>query len=152
MSVKPQAVRSNALPAEQAKGNYYERVYLAAPLERIEIVKAGVPAVQAKRILADLDVPASLLHLPVSTFNRKIKNQDVLAPEASERVVGLARLVGQVQAMVEESGEPDGFDAKAWTARWLGEPLPALGGLAPGALLDTMEGQALVSQALARIQ
>jgi uncharacterized protein (DUF2384 family) len=130
----------------------YIALFRAAPMERIEIVKARIPATDAKRILLDLNVSVSLLDLPVSTFNRKVKKQEVLAQEASERIVGLAKLVGQVQAMVEESGEPEGFDAKAWTARWLSEPLPALGGVAPGTLLDTMEGQTLVSQALARIQ
>jgi len=40
-----------------------------------------------------------------------------------------ARLIGQVQAMVEQSGNPEGFDAAHWLGAWLDEPLPALGGL-----------------------
>ena len=54
--------------------------------------------------------------------------------------------------MVAESGEPAGFDAGAWLARWLTEPLPSLGGTRPADLLDTMEGQGLVSTALAQLQ
>ena len=69
-----------------------------------------------------------------------------------ERVVGLVKLVGQIEAMVEESGDPEGFDAPEWLSRWLREPLPALGGDRPINLLDTMEGQALVSRALAQMQ
>jgi hypothetical protein len=33
--------------------------------------------------------------------------------------------------MIEDSGEPANFDARAWMARWLTEPLPALGGVRP---------------------
>lgn len=134
----------------------YKRIWLAGPIERIGMVKAGLPAVQAKQIIADLHMPitraGSLGHMPVSTLNRKVKNDEVLAPDASERFLGLAKLIGQVQAMVEESGDGDGFDAKAWTARWLKEPLPAFGGAAPIEMMDTMEGQALVSAVLARMQ
>lgn len=64
----------------------------------------------------------------------------------------MARLVGQIQAIVEESGDPEGFDAAAWLSRWLNEPLPALGGVCPLDMLDTIEGQSLVSASLARIQ
>jgi putative toxin-antitoxin system antitoxin component (TIGR02293 family) len=134
----------------------YKRIFLAGPLERIKMVKEGLPAAQAKQIIADLDMPINvaggLVHVPVSTFNRKVKNAEVLAPDVSERFLGLARLIGQVQTMVEESGDPEGFSAKVWTARWLNEPLPAFGGVAPIELMDTMEGQALVSATLARMQ
>jgi uncharacterized protein (DUF2384 family) len=134
----------------------YKRIFLAGPLERIRMVKEGLPAAQAKQIIADLDMPINtagwLVHVPVSTFNRKVKNAEVLAPDVSERFLGLAKLIGQVQTMVEESGNPEGFNAKLWTARWLNEPLPAFGGTAPVELMDTMEGQALVSTTLARMQ
>nr|WP_295112575.1 antitoxin Xre/MbcA/ParS toxin-binding domain-containing protein [uncultured Caulobacter sp.] len=92
------------------------------------------------------------LGVSIATINRKAKNQAVLTKGESERVLGLAKLVGQVQAMVEESGDPEGFDAGAWTARWLSEPLPAFGGARPVDFLDTMEGQRLVSDTLAKLQ
>jgi putative toxin-antitoxin system antitoxin component (TIGR02293 family) len=131
-------------------------IYRAAPLERIKRVKAGVPAVEAKAILDDLAIPsgriALVLGIPISTLNRKAKVAQMLSTDEGERVLGLAKLVGQVQAMVEESGDPEGFDARAWTAYWLNEPLPALGGARPLDLMDTMEGQGLVSDTLARVQ
>ena len=64
----------------------------------------------------------------------------------------MVRLVGQVEAMIQESGDPAGFDATSWMSRWLQEPLPSLGGARPIDLMDTMEGQALVSTALAQAQ
>lgn len=67
-------------------------------------------------------------------------------------IVGIAKLVGQLEAMIDESGDPGGFDAPAWLSRWLRDPLPAFGGTRPLDLRETMEGQALVSKALARMQ
>ncbi len=134
----------------------YLTLYRAAPMDRIKRVKAGVSAAEAKEILSDLAIPSgripAVLGIPVSTLNRKAKVAQKLSTDEGERVLGLAKLVGQVQAMVEESGDPKGFDARAWTAQWLNAPLPALGGVRPVDLMDTMEGQGLVSDTLSRIQ
>lgn len=130
----------------------YGGLHRSAALERITWVKTGIPALDAKHLLAALAIPAPALDLSVSTLNRRAKASGFLQTDEGERVLGLARLVGQVQAMVEESGDPEGFDAEEWTSRWLNEPVPALGGVKPVDLLDTMEGQTLVANALARLQ
>lgn len=134
----------------------YVEVFRATPLDRIRMIKQGVRAVEAKRIFADLALAQgsalAALNLSAATVNRKAARGEALSPDESERVIGVARLIGQVQAMVEESGTPEGFDAGRWMSRWLEEPLPALGGSRPVELLDTMEGQALVADTLARIQ
>ena len=135
----------------------YVMVYKAAPMERIRLIRSGITAVEAKKVMGDLvaipiPVTSQALDIPISTLNRKAKNGETLGPGESERVVGLARLIGQVQTMVEESGDPTGFDAAAWTARWLNEPLPALGEAKPAEFMGTMEGQRLISNLLARTQ
>jgi putative toxin-antitoxin system antitoxin component (TIGR02293 family) len=134
----------------------YVVLFKSDAFERIAIIKNGLLAADAKSILADLDIPQAAtlraLNIAAATMNRKAKGEGRLPPAESERVLGVARLVGQVQAMVDESGNPQGFDAAAWTSRWLSEPLPALGGVRPLDLLDTMEGQTLVSSTLTQIQ
>ena len=134
----------------------YLAVYRASPLERIAMIKRGVPAADAKHVIADLAIAqgAALkaLNLPQATVNKKAKQRQNLSPDESERVIGLARLVGQLQAIVQESGNARAFDAAAWMSRWLNEPLPALGGVRPIDLMDTMEGQGVVSNALAKMQ
>lgn len=131
-------------------------VYRASPLERITMIKRGVRASEAKNVIAELAMAqgAALkaLNLPQATVNKKAKHGQKLSPDESERVIGLARLVGQLQAIVQESGDAQGFDAAAWMSHWLNAPLPALGGLRPIDLMDTMEGQAMVSNALAKVQ
>jgi putative toxin-antitoxin system antitoxin component (TIGR02293 family) len=134
----------------------YIEVYRATPLERIDMIRRGILASEAKRIFADLPIGQGAgfkaLNLSVATVNKKAKHGETLSPEESERVVGFAKLVGQLEAMIQESGDPTSFDARAWMARWLAEPLPAFGGVRPADLVDTMEGQNLVSAALAKIQ
>jgi len=64
-------------------------------------------------------------------------------------VSALATLVQQV---VDESGDPLGFDALAWTTRWLDRPLPALGGARPAEYMATQEGRALVETLILQMQ
>jgi len=141
-------------PAEQ--GIPYLTVYRATPTERIEMIKHGVRPQQLKVLWLDLNIAQAVglgaLRLSPATVNRKAANDQPLPPPESERVIGFAKLIGQLEAMVEESGDPEGFDAAAWMSRWLREPLPALGGAQPLDLMDTMEGQALVSRTLAQVQ
>ncbi len=151
------AVAQDRLPSSHpAPPTSYLGIFRAEPAERIAMIKAGVRARMVKRLLADLDVPQAAglaaLNLPAATVNRKVASDQTLSPAESERVIGLASLIGQLQAMIQDSGDPEGFDASAWLSRWLREPVPALGGAAPLSLLDTMQGQALVSNLLAQMQ
>lgn len=53
-----------------------------------------------------------------ATISRKEKEATALSKDESERVLGIAPLIGKVQTMVEESGDPTGFDAARWVADW----------------------------------
>lgn len=141
---------------KEAAGLSYIAVYRASPLERIDMIRRGIPASEAKRMFADLPIGQGAgfkaLNFSIATVNKKAKHGETLSPEESERIVGFARLVGQLEAMLQDSGAPADFDAGAWLARWLTEPLPAFGGARPADLVDTMEGQGLVAAALAKVQ
>jgi putative toxin-antitoxin system antitoxin component (TIGR02293 family) len=134
----------------------FVEIYRASPLERIDVIKSGIPAREVKllsqRLHFDQQVMFDALKLKTATVNRKAARNEALSTEDGERVLGLAKLVGQLDAMLEEGGTSEGFDAPSWISRWLREPLPALGGRKPIDLLDTMEGQALVSRTLSQIQ
>ena len=64
------------------------------------------------------------------------------------RVLRLQSIVGQVQTMVEECGDPTNFDAAAWTGDWLTAPQPALGGRQAMEFLGTVTGLQLLSDLL----
>jgi putative toxin-antitoxin system antitoxin component (TIGR02293 family) len=143
-------------PAKAGKTKSFSVYFYADPIARVEAIKSGIPATFVDQLAAEMGKSKEwllwTLSLSTATFNRKKSESKPLSKEESERVLGIARLVGQVEAMVEESGDPTGFNAAQWVAGWLEEPLAALGGRKPGDLMDTAEGQSIVSNVLARAQ
>lgn len=125
-------------------------------MQRVQLLKAGLSALDATTILAGLDIPEvrafQAVNVSRAGMRRKLRRSERLAVPEAERVLGVAKLVGQVQQMVKEAGNPEGFSASAWFSSWLAEPLPALGGSRPIELLDTMEGQGLVASLLMQMR
>ncbi|QPF72257.1 DUF2384 domain-containing protein [Roseateles sp. DAIF2] len=130
-------------------------VFQADAFERVRWVKQGIPASAVEHIAKRMAMPKERLVLTLglarATVDRKARENKSLSTDESSRVLGMARLVGQVEFIVEESGNPIGFNAAEWVARWLEQPLPALGGRRPAEFMDTPDGQALVSNLVARM-
>ena len=101
---------TQAVPAAPAKrhraGLSYLAVYRASPLERISMIKRGIRATEAKRIIAELAIgqgaALKALKLSPATVNKKAKQDGTLSPGESERVIGFAKLVGQLEAVIQE--------------------------------------------------
>lgn len=131
-------------------------LYAMAPMARLDLVKQGVPPEALGLLAAEMGITKEQLYatlgVPRATMERKVRERRPLNQDEGERVVGVARLVGQVDHLVRTSGNPKGFDAARWVAAWLQRPLPALGGTRPGALMDTAEGREIVSGLVAQIQ
>ena len=147
----------NGAKAPRAAGHLrLVELYRADPMDRVELVKTGVPAAGFVALASDLGMAkerlAVTLGLARATVDRKIRDNKVLSPDESSRVLGMASLVGQVQSLVAESGRVEGFDAGAWGSNWLEQPVPALGGRRPAELMDTSEGQAIVSRLVTQMQ
>ncbi len=134
----------------------YQAFYRLSTADRVDVVKAGVPAsfvdVAAYWLGQPKERLTRMLGLSQATVNRKVAKGQALSPEQGERVLGVAQIIGLVQTMVEQSGDPQGFAAPAWVAHWLDEPLPALGGRKPADYMDTQTGQGLVLDLLRRSQ
>lgn len=131
-------------------------LYRADAIARIRIVKNGLPARSLDVLAKYMTIPkarlVATLGLARSTVDRKARANRRLSMDDSARLLGMARLIGQVQEMVAESGDPDGFSAASWVARWLQCSLPALDGRCPAEFMDTAYGQSLVSTVVARMQ
>lgn len=131
-------------------------VYRLDALRRISMVRAGVPAAVLSTLARAMSIPREKLYatlgLARATANRKLQAGQPLSPDESERVLGLLRLVGQVEAIVGDAGRAEPFSAAGWLAAWLDRPLAALGGRRPAELMDTGEGRELLSNLLARMQ
>lgn len=143
-------------PAEDSADVNFKRAFASEPIEQIDVIKIGVPARAVEALARRMDVSKErllgTLGLARATVNRKVRDKELLSPDETSRVLGMARLVGQVQTMVEAGGAPEGFDAAQWVSGWLERPLPALGGRRPAELMDTAEGQQLVAGLVARMQ
>jgi hypothetical protein len=64
----------------------------------------------------------------------------------------LRQLIEQVEVMVAESGNPEGFRAADWVSGWLETPNPSLDGKCPSAYVDQPGGPELLSRLLAQMQ
>lgn len=149
---KPTENRRSAFP----KSWSFVKIFDFDAMQRVRAVKQGLPATlpgdMASRMGMSKERLYATLGLPRATVERKARNSKPLSADESSRVLGIGHLVGQVQRMVEQSGQPEGFDAAVWVARWMERPVPALGGLKPADLMDTAEGQGIVSNLLSRTQ
>lgn len=137
-------------------GPKYFDLYDMRPVDRVSLVKSGVPSRIVGSISSDMGVPkdrfVKIIGLSKATINRKIANETALSADESEKLVGLARLIGQVESIVKDSGSSDGFKAAKWFGDWIVQPAPALGGRKPDELLDTADGREAISRLLAQMQ
>jgi len=132
------------------------QLYHVEPQARIELIRHGVPASSIGELSTHMGISKehllACLGLSRATISRKERTATPLSRDESERVLGVGMLIGMVQTMVEQSGDPAGFDAARWVAGWLASPVPALAGATPASYMDTIEGQRLVAELLARTQ
>lgn len=142
---------SSTVDKEQAVRRF-QQLNSASLGEREAAIRRGVSAVELEDLAAWLGLPllelSRALGVPPSTIRRKAKNREPLPAEQGERVLGLQRIVGQVQTMVEECGDPTNFDVAVWTGNWLTSPQPALGGRLAMEFLGTVTGEQLLSDLL----
>ncbi|MET3181726.1 UNVERIFIED_ORG: putative toxin-antitoxin system antitoxin component (TIGR02293 family) [Variovorax guangxiensis] len=156
LPVKSTSIWTAKVGSRDLKKEDFVSLFKKDPLEHVDLVKHGVPALLIELVAGEMGVSKEkllvILGLPRATIQRKAKANQSLSAEESSRVLGISRLIAQTQAMVETSGNPDGFDAATWVAQWLDQPLLAIGGKRPAELMDTAEGQAIVSNMLSRAQ
>ncbi len=132
------------------------KLFRASVVDRVNIVKDGVPALYVNVLTARMGMPKDKFYRTIGlmrpTIDRKVRASKLLNPDESERVMGIARLVGQAQSLVQDSAGSQDFDAARWVAAWLDRSLPALSGKRPGEFMDTADGRTLVADLLAQQQ
>jgi putative toxin-antitoxin system antitoxin component (TIGR02293 family) len=132
------------------------KLFQTSVIDRVNIVKVGVPALYVNVLTACMGMPKDKFYRTIGlmrpTVDRKVRASKLLNQDESERVLGIARLVGQAQSLIQASGGSGTFNAAQWVAGWLDRPLPALGGRCPGEYMDTADGRTLVADLLAQQQ
>jgi putative toxin-antitoxin system antitoxin component (TIGR02293 family) len=131
-------------------------LFVMPSLDRADLVRGGAPSTMVNVISREMEITKDrfvrIMGLPRATVARKIANKSDLSADESERLVGLAKLIGQVEAIVGAAGAPEGFKPARWFGEWMSQSLPALGGRRPEDLLDTADGRELVSKLLAQME
>lgn len=132
----------------------YQELYGVALVDRMAIARNGIAPevidVLARDLRIDAKVLIGYLGIRKGAFERRRRERTPLNSSDSEHLLGALGLVGQVQQMVELCGDPREFDPCHWTGHWISTPLPALGNRTPSEFLDTIAGQALISQLLSQ--
>jgi putative toxin-antitoxin system antitoxin component (TIGR02293 family) len=154
--LKAPAKLRSGLPLVWCARDWPVHLYRAGVMERMMIVKEGVPARYVRVLSAFMHIPVEKLYRSLGlvrpTVDRKLRTARPLSADESERVLGFARLIGQAQSEVEESGNSAQFDAATWMAEWMDQSVPALGGRTPSEFMDTVDGRALIATLLAQQQ
>lgn len=128
--------------------------------ENSDVVHRGIGAAFVRRLARDLEMDQSTLaaHMGIarSTFSRKLKNDEALSRGDGAIALGVARLIGEVERILRESGDPEqmgeSFDVAEWTGQWLKQPVGALGNRRPLDYLDNAFGQETVLQLIRQMQ
>lgn len=131
----------------------------ASLTERVQIEREGVPYQIVQGLINDMNVSSAefqcYVRLPKATFTKRMKDKAQFAGTTGQAVVGIMDLINQVEDILSaqhDNPEARGFDVEQWVGHWIQRPQPALGGLAPAALMDTPAGRASVMRLLGSLQ
>ena len=117
-----------------------------SPLERIELVRAGFPAIVLDETAVVLGIAKSVLTraagIPVSTAGAQQRSGKPLSSEDSEKILRVLRATRRAEEV---------FGDKEEGRAWITSEVLALGGRRPLDLLDTQDGYELVTDELGRI-
>lgn len=117
-----------------------------SPLKRIDLVRAGLPALVLDQTAAVLRIAKSDLikaaGIPVSTAGAQQRTGKPLSSQNSEKILRVLRAARRAEEVFGDEHEG---------RAWLTGGVPALGGRRPLDLLDTQDGYELVMDELERV-
>ena len=144
--------------ASQGVAPFVAKFRRATPMQHIDVEKHGVDSRLLKDMAHELNISASrfytIIGVSKATAEKKAAEREVIAGAGGQAALGVARLLGIAQSIVDNSttSEARDFDAAKWLGQWIERPQPALGGKKPADLLDTPTGVEVVSRALGAIE
>jgi putative toxin-antitoxin system antitoxin component (TIGR02293 family) len=125
----------------------YTNVPFENNFELAKIVAAGMPADVLRQIASLLGItPAKLapvVQIAARTLERRLKDNETLKPDETERTLRVGRLLHIAEGV---------FEDREVASEWFGRPLKNLAGLTPLQLCATEPGSREVEQMLERIE
>lgn len=136
---------------------FVKKIRRATPMELVEIERSGVGGRLLKDMAQEMDIPTSrffnMIGVPKATAEKKAATNEVIAGAGGQAAIGMVRLLGIAQSIVDSStADVRDFDVAKWLGQWIERPQPALGGKRPAELLDTPTGVEVVSRLLGAVE
>jgi putative toxin-antitoxin system antitoxin component (TIGR02293 family) len=120
---------------------------VSTTLDFLPYIRRGLPTKTVDSVAKRLDLSSlatvESLGFAKRTWARRVQSGELLSPEESERVVGLARVLAVATQVLGDS---------TTARRWLLTENRALGGIVPLRMLDTGIGASAVLDELGRIE
>ena len=139
-------------------GMFVAKIRGATPMQLVDVERNGVGGRLLKDIALTMNIPASrffsMIGVPKATAEKKASGNQAIAGAAGQAALGVVRLLGIAESMVENSTAEEArqFDAGKWLGQWIERPQPALGGKKPADLLDTPTGVEVVARVLGAME
>lgn len=152
------AIRTVAYADRDSIRGFVKKIQGATPMQLVDIEREGVRGRLLKDIAQEMAIPASrlftIIGVPKATAEKKASSNEVIAGAGGQAALGLIRLLGIAQSIIDNStaDAARGFDAAKWLGQWIERPQLALGGKRPADLLDTPTGLEVVSRTLGAIE
>jgi putative toxin-antitoxin system antitoxin component (TIGR02293 family) len=137
---------------------YLKQVHEATPVQMVEMERLGVAGTFITDLSKRMELPSSrvfaMLRIPPATAARKAASGAVVDGRAGLAAIGMIKLLGIAQDIVEDStaSEAQDFDTVKWLGQWIERPQPTLGGKKPADYLDTPSGVEMVAQLLGALR
>ena len=115
--------------------------------QTIKAIRKGLPAASIDTLVAIVGIPRAKL-LPAvgiapSTAERRLRKNETLSAEESDRIVRVSKVVGRALEI---------FESAQAARAWINSPVSSLGGEPPLSMMDTTEGYERVMDTLGRIE
>jgi uncharacterized protein (DUF2384 family) len=156
-----QTIKANRLIAyhrSHGVDGFVRRIANAGPMELIELERYGVNAQFIKDLAVRIGIPAArvyeMLGVPRSTVERRAAEGRDIAGAVGQAAVGMAKLLGKAQAIVDNSKAPraKGFDVGKWFGQWIERSVPTLGGRKPIEFVSTPTGRDVLNRLLGAME
>ena len=157
---RSRALKQSVISYQRTKGvdAYVRAISSATPMQIVTIERQGIQGVFIKDLSKRMDVTTSrifsILGVPKATAEKKAAAGELVTGRGGQAAIGMIRLLGIAQNIVENSTSPQAkdFDAAKWLGLWIERPQPSLGGQKPADLIDTPTGVEIVARLLGSIE
>jgi hypothetical protein len=111
-----------------------------------------LPAIELAYVAAALAIPAvdflNYMNYRLGGVSQRDLMQEMLTVEESKLLLGVCRMIRQVDLVSGPSCSSEGFDPGIWLGNWLMPAVPAFGGVFPITYISTQSGQTTIENFL----